>query len=307
MVECFELGDQDADGPIEVLGQVVVGPEAVILERLAQVRQDRCRRDLRQGHHRQGARAEPVPRSPERSRDRTQVAQLQPQRETAQQMLAHLGVIEQAVDEVAPRVLGTLIASSGFGHGEARRQAGFQGRLRQDPGREAVQGGQHSVIQGGQPDCQASLPFGVVLEPGIPAVLVRLQALAHPVAELGGGVLRERDGGQARHGGESSGGDQVHDPGDQGGRLARARTGFDEQDLLELGADRVAGVLVDRIHDSPMGGSTSSEYGLTAGSWRCSLHCSTRVVGQTKSNAQKAQLSQVCRLLCHFSLPGLAG
>ena len=70
------------------------------------------------------------------------------------------------------------------------------------------------------------------------------QPLADAVAQLGGGGLGKRYGGDSVEGGPSSR-HQVHHPPHQACRLAGARAGLDKQRFIQLLADDAAGLGVD--------------------------------------------------------------
>ena len=150
-----------------------------------------------------------------------------------------------------------------------------------------MQGRQHRVVESFQPGCQTHLRGCVVLEACVATLRVRLEALSDPVAQLGCSVLGEGDCGQLGHRGKVPGGDHMDHAGDEGCGLTGSGAGLDEKGLGELGADRVARGLVDRRgHPLASDGLTSSAYGLTVLAFRSSFHCSTRVVGQTRSKGQ---------------------
>ena len=83
----------------------------------------------------------------------------------------------------------------------------------------------------------------------------RRRARPDPVAQLGGGLLGERDGGG---GGEVVAGlDEGHEPAHQRGGLARARSGLHEQRGVEGGGDRAPGPGIGEgrfSHGRPPGG-----------------------------------------------------
>ena len=139
-------------------------------------------------------------------------------------------------------------------HLEAGGQARLQRELAEQAAGEAVQRRDRDLVDVGQhrPDPGP----GLVVE--VEAVGVPLELLAHPVPQLGGGGLGERDGGQLPGCGDPTADDQLGHPAHEGRRLAGARTGLDEQGPVEIGPDALARRLVRREVEQGHGSSPSA-------------------------------------------------
>ena len=144
-----------------------------------------------------------------------------------------IGVVEQFVEEILPALVEGELALQLVEHVEAGRQPGLDGELEQDAPGEGVQRADRGVVE--------ALQRGLAQRPV--ARLVELGTEA--VTQLGGGLLRERDGGDDvdRHALV----DEREDAGDEGGGLAGAGAGLDEQRRRGVGADAVARGLVRRL------------------------------------------------------------
>ena len=126
-----------------------------------------------------------------------------------------VGVVEQLVEEVLPALVERQLALQLVEHGEPGRQAGLDRELEQDAPGEGVQRADRGVVEG--------------VERGLaqrrrPALG---EPLAEAVAQLGGGLLGERDGGD--HVDRHALVDEREDAPDERGRLAGAGAGLDEQ------------------------------------------------------------------------------
>ena len=161
------------------------------------------------------------------------------------------GIGEQAVDETAPAVVEGDRRGDLVEHVDPRRQPGLDGVLGQQPLGEAVQrpdgGAVELVERRGHP------PRHVVA--GRRLRLQVVEAAADPVAQLGRGLLGERDGGHVLEPCPTRG-DQLDDAVDQGARLSRPGRRLHEQRVVEGLGDAVACRLVgwvDRRGDGRRG------------------------------------------------------
>ncbi len=177
---------------------------------------------------------------------------------------------EQLVEEAAPPVVERDRRRDLVEDLDPRGQAGLDRVLAEDPLGEAVERPDRGPVEVVERGPAARRPAGVaaVRELG-------RQRPADPVAQLGRGLLGERDRGD-RVEGRRAGRDQLDDPVDEGAGLARAGPRLDEQRGGEVARDAVAGDLVGRGgegggHGRPAG-STSVAYGSTWGSVRLRSH-----------------------------------
>ena len=139
----------------------------------------------------------------------------QPRRDLA------VGVVEQLVEQVLPALVERELALQLVEHGEARRQAGLDGELEQDAAGERVQRADRGVVEAVE---------GGLTRVGSPGGSA--STLAQAVAQLGGGLLGERDGGDGvdRHALV----DEREDAPDERGGLAGAGAGLDEQRRVDV-------------------------------------------------------------------------
>ena len=169
------------------------------------------------------------------------------------------GIVEDLVEQRAPAFLEGELALELVEHPESGRQTGLHGIVVQDPAGEGVQRADRGVVEGVEREVH---PLGVDRVVGIG--LCRDQLGAQAMAQLGGGLLGERDGGDradldtARH--------ERHDPADQAAGLARTGPRLDEQVGVEIGGDRQpVGAIGQRVvlaHDaSPWSNSADSSWG----------------------------------------------
>ena len=107
--------------------------------------------------------------------------------------------------------------------------------LGQEPLGEGVQGADGGAVELVERDPAAVADLGAGAGVGL-----SLELLADPVAQLGGGLVGEGDGGDVGQLGGSAR-HQSHHPVDQRGRLARAGAGLDEQRRAEVVGDAVPG------------------------------------------------------------------
>ena len=141
------------------------------------------------------------------------------------------GIVEDLVEQCAPAFLEGELALELVEHPESGRQTGLHGIVVQDPAGEGVQRADRGVVEGVEREVH---PLGVDRVVGIG--LCRDQLGPQAMAQLGGRLLGERDGGDradldtARH--------ERHDPTDQAAGLARTRPRLDEQIGAEIGGDR---------------------------------------------------------------------
>ena len=151
------------------------------------------------------------------------------------------GIVQQVVDQLGPAVVEGDHRRHLVEHLDARRQARLDGVLGQDPLGEAVQradGGGIEVVEGRLAALQRRGVAGTASALG-----GGVEPATDPVAQLGGRLLGEGDRGDrterlARV--EHEGKHAV----DQGTGLAGTRAGFDEQGLVERGADPLGGGVV---------------------------------------------------------------
>ena len=115
--------------------------------------------------------------------------------------------------------------------GESRRQAGIDREVEQHPAGKRVQRADRRMIE------------SVERRAGFGARIV-FEAAAGSAAQLGGGLLGERDGGDA--GDRYAGAYEADDSCNEGTRLAGAGARLDEQGRVEIGADADARCLIGR-------------------------------------------------------------
>ena len=158
-------------------------------------------------------------------------------------------------------------------HLDARGQSGLHGKCSEDALREGVKRADRGVVE--RLECArrtACAPSGSI----VGRSRLRLQLAAHTVAELGGGLLGERDRGDAAHGNRELrpvGGDELDDPVDEHRRLARARPRFDEQRLVESRPHRIAAPRGRRSGaTSAIAWPISSRYSPSSGAVRLRSH-----------------------------------
>jgi hypothetical protein len=113
--------------------------------------------------------------------------------------------------------------------------------LTEDAPGEAVERADRRAVEVVEGGAAAQGPLTVAFGRGRSGLVVEL--LAHPVAQLGGGLLGERDGGQLVDA-RGAGGDEADDAVDQCTGLARARSRLHEESGVQAVGDVVAGSLV---------------------------------------------------------------
>ena len=196
-------------------------------------------------------------------------------------------VVVEGVDEAGPPLLVGQLGRHLVEHVHARRQAGGHGELVEQPAGEAVQGGDGGQV--GLGDGPAAPGGGLVVAGLVGALGLDLEPHPDAGAQLGGGRLGEGDGGHVvephavvEH--------QVGDPLHQGGGLARAGTGLDEQGAAQpVAGHEVAGGLVGGLgHRSPSSSSDQArgERATSSGAPALASACSPRSRGHTASNVQ---------------------
>ena len=209
---------------------------------------------------------EPVPVLVELDRQPLEILEPQPERERSGEQRLVIGVGEEPVDETAPAFVEVDGRRHRIAHLEARRQAGFERELDEDPQGEAVERADGRIIDGVErieatsrpigPPCRLAGRGGCSRREGLP-----LEAPADAVAQLRGRLLGEGDGGELADVVEASRGHQLDHPTDQLVGLARARPGFDEQARPALGADAAAvgPVVDDRRHGGCADGAIGAD------------------------------------------------
>ncbi|MEZ5262744.1 MAG: hypothetical protein R2755_13455 [Acidimicrobiales bacterium] len=148
-------------------------------------------------------------------------------------------IVVEGVGEALPAVLGGQLRGHLVGHRHPRRETGVDGELAEQPAGEAVQGGDGGAVGVGQ-GLAAPVELEQVGGGGEPA----LEVGADAAAQLGGGGLGERDGGDVGQG-HATFEHQVGDPLHELGGLAGARTGLDEERAVE--ADRADQLAVHQV------------------------------------------------------------
>ena len=171
--------------------------------------------------------------------DAAQVVEPGAAREQDQQRRLELGIVEEIVTGAPPPLVEREQRRDFVVDFDTRRQAGLDRERGEDPLRERVERADRGVVE--------------VVE-GVVAAIARdrvervvagavLELRAHTIAELGRGLLGERDRGHASHRHGEVGTvdrDQLDDPIDQDRRLPGARAGLDEEHLVEARAHRFA-------------------------------------------------------------------
>ena len=170
-----------------------------------------------------------------------QSEQRQTEGEAELEIGSEVRVAEEGVGEGGPALDELELGWDAFVDLEGRWQPSGDRVLGQDALGEAVQGGDHRLV-----DCARGLaatsPLSGVGQP--PGRRGPLQGDPDAVAQLGGGGFGECDRRQPRRLRDPTGGEETHDPPDERGRLPGARPGLDEQVSLEVVLDRVARIAV---------------------------------------------------------------
>ena len=142
-----------------------------------------------------------------------------------------LGVAQQAVEQITPLVVEAEVAVEFVEDAEPGREAGFDREVVEDPPCERMQRADRCVIEVVQ---RVASCLGVSGR----------EFGSESNTEFGRRLLGEGDRGDLRD--RDAGLDEVHHAVDQGTGLAGARTGLDEQRVVEVGADALTVGLVGR-------------------------------------------------------------
>ena len=203
--------------------------------------------------------------------------------------LGGMRVVEQAFEQVLPAFLEGEVALELVEHAETGRQSGGDRELGEQAPGERVQGADRGVVE----LVEGGLELGMCEQVGAAGGLGP-QGFAEAVAEIGGGLLGEGDGGDGAD--VDTGANQLDDARHQARRLAGAGPRFDEQVGAEVAADPVAiGLvrrgLVWRRHSPPPPevSSTRSNHAARRGSSRLRSHSCHRSVVPNESGSQKWQ------------------
>ena len=204
-----------------------------------------------------------VPVGVERLDDLVQVSGFQAERQPHPPGRCQAGIGKPIIQPRPPPPVARDARADRVGDLEGRGKPGFQGPVREQPGREAVQRGDRGVIKPGQRP-GAAAAFGVLpLAGGVRGVFKRL---ADAPAQLGRSVLGEHDRRQRLNAGQPARRYQRDHPFDQLPGLAGASSCVDEQRLaVGAGNTGAGGSVLQICHDPAGAGSARPAYGRVRG------------------------------------------